>query len=327
MTKLLMNEPQNIINEMLEGMIFSNPEISLDIDERVIFRTQKENKVGLVSAGGSGHEPAHAGFVGEGMLDAAVAGNVFSSPSPMQMLSGIRHANSGKGVLMILKNYSGDLMNFRLAKQMAEAEGIVVDSVVVKDDVAVPDSTYSTGRRGIAGTILVHKIAGAAAKKGYPLEKVKEVAQKTIDSVRSMGMSMSACTIPGLENPGFTVGEGIEIGMGIHGEPGVEKTSLKTSSEIAKILFGRIMDDYDYSGKEVAVLVNGLGATPLMELYVFANDISRLLDESEIKPTLVLVGNYMTSLNMAGCSLSILEVDDELRELLKTPCKTLGLNL
>lgn len=322
-----MNEPQNIINEMLEGMIFSNPEISLDIDERVIFRTQKENKVGLVSAGGSGHEPAHAGFVGEGMLDAAVAGNVFSSPSPMQMLSGIRHANSGKGVLMILKNYSGDLMNFRLAKQMAEAEGIVVDSVVVKDDVAVPDSTYSTGRRGIAGTILVHKIAGAAAKKGYPLEKVKEVAQKTIDSVRSMGMSMSACTIPGLENPGFTVGEGIEIGMGIHGEPGVEKTSLKTSSEIAKILFGRIMDDYDYSGKEVAVLVNGLGATPLMELYVFANDISRLLDESEIKPTLVLVGNYMTSLNMAGCSLSILEVDDELRELLKTPCKTLGLNL
>ncbi|MCG4529032.1 dihydroxyacetone kinase subunit DhaK [Intestinimonas massiliensis] len=327
MTKLLMNEPQNIINEMLEGMIFSNPEISLDIDERVIFRTQKENKVGLVSAGGSGHEPAHAGFVGEGMLDAAVAGNVFSSPSPMQMLSGIRHANSGKGVLMILKNYSGDLMNFRLAKQMAEAEGIVVDSVIVKDDVAVPDSTYSTGRRGIAGTILVHKIAGAAAKKGYSLEKVKEVAQKTIDSVRSMGMSMSACTIPGLENPGFSVGEGIEIGMGIHGEPGVEKTSLKTSSEIAKILFGRIMDDYDYSGKEVAVLVNGLGATPLMELYVFANDISRLLDESEIKPTLVLVGNYMTSLNMAGCSLSILEVDDELRELLKTPCKTLGLNL
>lgn len=322
-----MNEPQNIINEMLEGMIFSNPEISLDIDERVIFRTQKENKVGLVSAGGSGHEPAHAGFVGEGMLDAAVAGNVFSSPSPMQMLSGIRHANSGKGVLMILKNYSGDLMNFRLAKQMAEAEGIVVDSVIVKDDVAVPDSTYSTGRRGIAGTILVHKIAGAAAKKGYSLEKVKEVAQKTIDSVRSMGMSMSACTIPGLENPGFSVGEGIEIGMGIHGEPGVEKTSLKTSSEIAKILFGRIMDDYDYSGKEVAVLVNGLGATPLMELYVFANDISRLLDESEIKPTLVLVGNYMTSLNMAGCSLSILEVDDELRELLKTPCKTLGLNL
>ena len=327
MTKLLMNEPQNIINEMLEGMIFSNPEISLDIDERVIFRTQKENKVGLVSAGGSGHEPAHAGFVGEGMLDAAVAGNVFSSPSPMQMLSGIRHANSGKGVLMILKNYSGDLMNFRLAKQMAEAEGIVVDSVIVKDDVAVPDSTYSTVRRGIAGTILVHKIAGAAAKKGYSLEKVKEVAQKTIDSVRSMGMSMSACTIPGLENPGFSVGEGIEIGMGIHGEPGVEKTSLKTSSEIAKILFGRIMDDYDYSGKEVAVLVNGLGATPLMELYVFANDISRLLDESEIKPTLVLVGNYMTSLNMAGCSLSILEVDDELRELLKTPCKTLGLNL
>ena len=327
MTKLLMNEPQNIINEMLEGMIFSNPEISLDIDERVIFRTQKENKVGLVSAGGSGHEPAHAGFVGEGMLDAAVAGNVFSSPSPMQMLSGIRHANSGKGVLMILKNYSGDLMNFRLAKQMAEAEGIVVDSVIVKDDVAVPDSTYSTGRRGIAGTILVHKIAGAAAKKGYSLEKVKEVAQKTIDSVRSRGMSMSACTIPGLENPGFSVGEGIEIGMGIHGEPGVEKTSLKTSSEIAKILFGRIMDDYDYSGKEVAVLVNGLGATPLMELYVFANDISRLLDESEIKPTLVLVGNYMTSLNMAGCSLSILEVDDELRELLKTPCKTLGLNL
>ena len=173
----------------------------------------------------------------------------------------------------------------------------------------------------------MHKIAGSAAKKGYSLEKVKELAQKTIDSVRSMGMSMSACTIPGLENPGFSVGEGIEIGMGIHGEPGVEKTSLKTSSEIAKILFGRIMDDYDYSGKEVAVLVNGLGATPLMELYVFANDISRLLDESEIKPTLVLVGNYMTSLNMAGCSLSILEVDDELRELLKTPCKTLGLNL
>ena len=321
--KKIMNQPGTIVEEMLQGLALSDPGLVCFPDKRVIARKEKPEKVGLVTAGGSGHEPAHAGYVGMGMLDAAVAGNVFASPSPDQMLKGIEEANAGKGVLMILKNYTGDQMNFSMAKELAEMDGITVDSVVVKDDVAVPDSTYSAGRRGIAGTVLVHKIAGAKAQQGADLEQVKQTAQKAIASLRTMGMSMTACTLPGLEKPGFTLGENeIEIGMGIHGEPGIEKTEPKTSREIAEILLDKILSDYDYSEAETAMLVNGLGGTPLMELYVLAKDAVEVLKEKGISPSRVYVGNYMTSLDMAGCSISLLKLDEELTGLLEAPCDT-----
>lgn len=323
--KKIMNKPGDIIEEMLKGLVLCDPQLKCFPGQRVVTKAVKEDKVGLVSGGGSGHEPAHAGYVGKGMLDAAVAGNVFASPSPTQMLKGIQEANSGKGVLMILKNYTGDLMNFSMAKELAEMEDIVVDSVVVKDDVAVPDSTYSAGKRGIAGTVFVHKIAGAKAAQGATLEEVKQAAEKAIEHVRTMGMSMSACTLPGLDKPGFTLGDDeIEFGMGIHGEPGIEKSSMKTSKEIAEILLDRIFADYDFIGTEVAMLVNGLGGTPLMELYVLANDAKELLNKKGVSLARVYVGNYMTSLEMSGCSISLLKLDKELKSLLDYPCDTLG---
>lgn len=326
--KKIMNKAENIVAEMIQGMAFSNPQLSCFPEERVIARREKREKVGLVSGGGSGHEPAHAGFVGTGMLDAAVAGNIFASPSPDQMLKGIQEANSGKGVLFILKNYTGDLMNFSMAKEFAEMEGIEVDSVVVKDDVAVPDSTYSAGRRGIAGTVLVHKVAGAMAERGASLAEVKRVAEKAISRVRTMGLSMSACVLPGLDKPGFEVGDNeIEIGMGIHGEPGIQKSEPKPAAELAKVLMDHIQSDYDFSGKEVALLVNGLGGTPLIELYVLASEMERQLNERNITAAKVLVGNYMTSLEMAGCSITLMDLDDELKELINAPCSTPGLTI
>ena len=326
--KKLMNRAEDIITEMIHGMGFAHPQLSCFPEERVVARKHKAEKVGLVAAGGSGHEPAHAGFVGKGMLDAAVAGNVFASPSPAQMLKGITEANAGKGVLFILKNYTGDLMNYSMAKNMAEANGIVLDSVVVKDDVAVPDSTYSAGRRGIAGTVLVHKIAGAMAEKGECLDEVKRVAEKAISRVRTMGMSMSACILPGLNKPGFVVDEGeIEIGMGIHGEPGIAKTAATTSKELSGILLDYLLRDYDFAGKKTALMINGMGGTTLMELYVLAADLEKRLEQNNIRADKVLVGNYMTSLEMLGCSITLMDLDDELGELLNTPCDTPGLRI
>jgi len=266
--------------------------------------------------------------VGKGMLDAAVSGNVFSSPSPDRIGEAINQMNSGKGVLLIIKNYSGDIMNFGLASDLAEAEDIEVESVVVKDDVAVPDSTYSTGRRGIAGTVFVHKIAGAKAELGGSLQEVKAAAEKAISNIRSMGMAMSPCTLPAVGKPGFVLGdEEIEIGMGIHGEPGVERTRVKTAKETAEILLGKILEDYDYTGSEVAVLVNGLGGTPLMELYILNMEIQKLLEEKKIRAYKTLVGNYMTALDMTGCSLTLMKLDDELKELLDAPCNTPALDI
>jgi dihydroxyacetone kinase-like protein len=294
----------------------------------VIARRKKKQKVGLVSGGGSGHEPAHAGYVGTGMLDAAVAGNVFASPGPDRILKGIQASNSGRGVLLIIKNYSGDIMNFEFAKELAEAEDIEIDSVVVKDDVAVPDSTYSTGRRGIAGTVFVHKIAGAKAEQGASLAEVKEAAQKTALSIRSIGMSMSACTLPGAGKPGFVLDDDeIEIGMGIHGEPGVQKTRVMTASKLSGVLTGKIFDDDDYGGAEVAVMINGLGATPLMELYILNNEVEKILSAKGIKIHRTLIGNFMTSLDMMGCSLTLLKLNSELKELLDYPCDTPALKI
>lgn len=254
---------------------------------------------------------------------AAVSGNVFASPSPDRVLEGIRLANTGKGVLLVIKNYSGDIMNFSMAQELAEMEDIPVRAVVVRDDVAVQDSTFSTGRRGIAGTVFVHKCAGAKAVVGGDLDEVATVAQKVADNVRSMGFAMSPCVLPGVGKPGFTLGDDeIEVGMGIHGEPGVERTNMKSAKEIAKILVDKILADYDFTDSEVALMVNGLGGSPLMELYIIENDVRNYLDEKGIKVYRTYVGNFMTSLEMMGCSVSLLKLDDELKTLLDAPCST-----
>ena len=323
--KKIINNPNDVVKEMLQGMAKSDPSIRYIADSDIIVRSQKADKVGILTGGGSGHEPAHAGYVGYGMLDAAVAGNVFASPGCDAVERGIHEVDSGKGVLMIIKNYSGDIMNFQMAKELAELDGIDVDYVIVKDDVAVPDSTYSAGRRGIAGTVFVHKIAGAKAEAGASLPEVKAVAQKVVDNVRSMGMSMASCVLPGVGKAGFTLGEDeIEIGMGIHNEPGVARTNVKRADELAQILLRHVMDDFDYSNSEVAVMVNGLGGTPLMGLYILFNEVEKILSQNNIRIYRSFIGNYMTSLEMPGCSVSLLKLDDELKELLDAPCSTSG---
>ena len=321
--KKIINDPNNVVGDMLKGMQISNPNIIYNSEKDVIARKIKSNKVGLVSGGGSGHEPAHAGYVGYGMLDAAVCGNVFASPSPDQILEGIHLADSGNGVLMIVKNYAGDIMNFEIAQELAGMEDIQVDHVVVKDDVSVKDSEDSTGRRGIAGTVFVHKIAGAKAETGASLEEVKRVANKVIENVRSFGVSLSPCIIPAVGKPGFHIGEDeMEVGMGIHGEAGIETTSLKPSKDIAKLIVEKILADKDFGDSEVAVMINGMGATPLMELYILAGDVNDVLIDKELHPVKYYVGNYMTSIEMAGASCTILKLDDELKELLLSPCDT-----
>lgn len=322
--KKIINDPERVVSEMLAGIEISDSSLKYIPGFEVIARREpNKEKVAIISGGGSGHEPAHAGYVGRGMLDAAVAGNVFASPSPDRILEAIHQVGGDKGVLMVIKNYSGDIMNFSMAAELAEMEGYKVMSVVTRDDVAVPESTYSTGRRGIAGTVFVHKIAGAAAEAGRSLEEVRDVAQKVIDNTRSMGMAMSPCILPGVGKPGFVLADDeIEVGMGIHGEPGVERTSVKTSKELAEILCGHILADMDFSGSDCAVMVNGLGGTPLMELYILTNDVNALLREKRINPVRWYVGNYMTSLEMSGCSVSLLGLDDEMKAYLDAPAHT-----
>lgn len=329
--KKVINDPNQVVEEMLHGLAMANPEVMHSEGMGVISRKTKTVKVGLLSGGGSGHEPAHAGYVGKGMLDAAVSGNVFSSPDPMRILEGIRQANGGKGVLMVIKNYSGDCMNFKMAKSMAEFEGITVDYVIVKDDVAIPDDESSTGRRGIAGTVFVHKIAGAKAEAGASLEEVKAVAEKTIKNVRTMGVSFSGCTIPAAGKPGFVLGDNeMEVGMGIHGERSYKTSEIKTSKEIAKILADHIIEDYakcgiDVKSGEFAVMVNGLGSTPLMELYILNGDVQAYLAEQGISVCRTFVGNYMTALEMTGVSVTLLKVDEEMKELLNAPSEAPGM--
>lgn len=323
--KKIINDPNQVVSDMLAGMAAVNPEVCYDREGEVIYRRKKAEKVGIVSGGGSGHEPAHAGYVGMGMLDAAVAGNVFASPDPARILNGIEHADSGRGVLLVIKNYSGDIMNFEMAADLAADMDIPVRSVVVRDDVAVKESTYSTGRRGIAGTVFVHKIAGARAEAGGTLEEVAELAQRTADNVRSFGVSLSSCILPAVGAPGFAIGEGqMELGMGIHGEPGIEQTAMKQASEIAEIMVEKITADLDYSGAETAVIINGLGGTPLMELYILAGEIDQKLRAKNITPVKYLTGNFMTSLEMAGASMSMLRLDDEMKQYLTAPCDTMA---
>ena len=327
--KKIINNASDVVSECLKGLARANPQLCYTEQLEVIScKSKTPNKVGVVSGGGSGHEPAHAGYVGKGMLDAAVAGNMFSSPSPDRIIKGIQEADSGAGVLLVIKNYSGDIMNFDMAREMAEMDGIRVESVVVRDDVAVPDSTYSTGRRGIAGTVFVHKIAGAKAETGASLDEVKAAAEKAIANIRSMGMAMTPCTLPAVGKPGFELADDeIEIGMGIHGEPGVERTKVLSARETAQILLDKILDDYDVTGSEVALMVNGLGGTPLMELYILNNDVQDILAQKGIKIYKTFVGNYMTAIEMAGCSLTLMKLDEELKELLDAPCSTTALTL
>lgn len=324
--KKIINNPDNVVEEMLNGMVASHPEYleRLEGFDVVTRKNKKSDKVTLVSGGGSGHEPAHGGFVGKGMLDAAVAGAVFTSPTPDQVYEAIKAVDNGKGVLLVIKNYSGDVMNFDMAAEMAEADGIKVEKVVTNDDVAVENSTWTIGRRGIAGTIFVHKIAGAKAEAGSSLEDVKAVAEKVIANSRSMGMALSPCTVPAAGKPSFTLAEDeMEIGMGIHGEPGTHRESITTADEITQQLLDKIFaEDIYHSGDEVAVLINGLGATPLMELYVVSGKVQKVLQEKGIKTVKTYVGNYMTSLEMAGCSISLLKLDSELKELLAAPADT-----
>ena len=289
----------------------------------VVRANRKEGKVALISGGGSGHEPAHGGYVGEGMLDAAVSGAVFTSPTPDQIYEGIKAVATDQGVLMVIKNYTGDVMNFEMAGEMAQMEGIKVAQVVVNDDVAVKDSLYTVGRRGVAGTVFVHKIAGAKAETGASLEEVQAVAQKVIDNVRTMGMAIRPCTVPAAGQPGFELNDDeMEVGIGIHGEPGTHREPLKKADEIVDLLLEKILADLDYSGKEVAVMINGSGATPLMELFIVNNRVSDVLAEKGVKVYKTLVGEYMTSIEMEGFSISLLRLDDELKELLDAKADT-----
>lgn len=328
--KKFINQVENVEQEMLQGIAKAHPQHLKKLpDFNVLVRSEKkEGKVALVSGGGSGHEPAHGGFVGKGMLDAAVAGAVFTSPTPDQVEGAIRAVATDAGVLLIIKNYTGDVMNFEMAAEMAECDGIKCMNVVTNDDVAVQDSLYTTGRRGVAGTIFVHKIAGAKAEQGASLEEVHAVAQKVIDNVRTMGTAITPCTVPAAGKPGFEIGEDeMEVGIGIHGEPGTHREKLATANEIVDHMLGKILADIDYSGHEVAVLVNGSGATPLMELYIINNRVSDVLAEKGIKVYKTMVGNYMTSLEMAGFSISLLRLDDELKALLDEPADTPALKV
>ncbi|GAA0070741.1 dihydroxyacetone kinase subunit DhaK [Clostridium sardiniense] len=319
--KKLINNPDNVLEDMLQGMLYAHGDYLKRVDGfDVLVRknSKSEGKVALVSGGGSGHEPAHAGYVGEGMLDAAVCGAVFTSPTPDQVYEAIKAVDNGSGVLLIIKNYTGDIMNFEMAQDMADMEGINVKAVVVNDDVAVEDSLYTAGRRGIAGTVFVHKIAGAKAEEGASLEEVKNVAEKVINNVRSMGMALTSCIVPAAGKANFTLAEDeIEIGMGIHGEPGTHREKISTADNIAEQLVNKILNDITIeNGDEVAVMVNGLSGTPLMELYIVNKKVQEILEEKGIKVHKTFVGEYMTSLEMAGCSVSILKLDDELKGLL-----------
>ena len=328
--KKIINNPTDVVSEALMGMQAAYPDKLVYTPKmEVISRKEKKtDKVAVISGGGAGHEPLHAGFVGKGMLDAAISGNVFSSPSPDRIGSAIEQVSCGKGVLMVIKNYSGDIMNFGLSADLAEMDDIEVAQVIVKDDVAGPDREEGTGRRGIAGTVFVHKIAGAKAEQGASLAEVKEAAEKAIRNIRTMGVAMTPCILPAVGKPGFQIADDeIEIGMGIHGEKGIETTKIKTAKEIAEILVGRILDDYDYSNSEVAVLVNGLGGTPLMELYILNMEVQKLLEEKGIKAYRTFVGNYCTAIDMTGASVTLMKLDDELKELLDAPCDTPALKI
>lgn len=329
--KKLINEPGAVVDEMLDGMVAAHPELRRLDGTNVLVRDDApaEGKVAVVSGGGSGHEPTHAGYLGEGMLDGAAAGEGFTSPTADQLNEMIQATDAGEGVLCVVKNYEGDVMNFDTAAEMAGMEGVDVEQVVVNDDVAVEDSLYTSGRRGVAGTIFVHKCAGAKAAAGGDLDEVTAVAEKVVDNVRTMGMALTSCVTPEKGEPTFDLGEDeIELGIGIHGEPGTERADVMSADEITEHLTENVLDDLDLGeGEEVVTMVNGMGGTPLSELYIVNRKLQSILDDRGVETWDAWVGDYMTSLDMMGCSVSVLRVDDELKELLGAPAETPGLTV
>lgn len=328
--KKLINAVENVVREQLQGMAVAHPELVVKIDPHYVYRKEiPSGKVALVSGGGSGHEPMHGGFVGYGMLDGACPGEVFTSPTPDQMYECAKAVDRGAGVLFIVKNYTGDVMNFETAAELCHAEGIKVQSILIDDDVAVKDSLYTVGRRGVAGTIFVHKIAGAAAEEGRDLAGVKAVAEKVIANVRSLGFAFTSCTVPAKGSPTFKIADDeIEFGVGIHGEPGIAREKMQTAGELAYRMVEAIAADLPYvAGNEVALMVNGLGNTPLQELYLLNNSVTQELEARELKIYRTFVGNYMTSIDMAGASVTLLKLDDELKALLDAPADTPALKV
>ena len=320
--KKLINAPADVLAESLVGVEAAHPEIRVDHENKVIFRgdSPRPGKVGLVSGGGSGHEPLHGGFVGLGMLDAAACGEVFTSPVPDQILAATKGVDAGAGVLHIVKNYTGDVMNFEMATEMADVEVI---TVVTDDDVAVQDSLYTVGRRGVGVTVLVEKIAGAAAESGRSLAEVSDVARRVNAAGRSMGLALTSCTVPAAGKPTFDLPDDqIEVGIGIHGEPGRTRVPLTSAAEMAQMLVDPILDDLEFSGGDVLAFVNGMGSTPLIELYLMYGEVERRLAKAGITVSRSLVGNYITSLDMAGCSVTLLKLDDEMIRLWDAPVRT-----
>lgn len=327
--KKVINESKNILNEMIGGMVKAFPQKIEQLNDLpvILRKNKKRDKVALVSGGGSGHEPSHAGFVGFGMLDAAVAGEIFSSPSADKIYEAIKAVNSGSGVLLIIKNYSGDIMNFEMAAEMAELENIEVKKVIVDDDIAVENSTYTVGRRGIAGTIFVHKILGAAAEKGYSLNELEVLGKKVVENLKTMGIALEPCTNLTTGMKSFDLAEDeVEIGLGIHGEPGTHREKKQTADEYVNKLMNKILIESKINNEKVAVLVNGLGSTTLIELFIVNNRVSDILVEKKIEVFETMVGNYMTSIDMSGFSITILKLDSELELLLNYESDTMALS-
>ncbi|WP_030737001.1 dihydroxyacetone kinase subunit DhaK [Streptomyces sp. NRRL S-31] len=322
--RMLINVPETVVADALRGLAAAYPDLNVDVENRVIVRRDAPvaGQVALVSGGGSGHEPLHGGFVGPGMLAAACPGEVFTSPVPDQMARAAAAVDSGSGVLFVVKNYTGDVLNFDMAAELAEDEGIQVAKVLVNDDVAVTDSLYTAGRRGTGATLFVEKIAGAAAAEGQPLERVEAVGRRVNENSRSFGVALSACTTPAKGSPTFDLPEGeLELGIGIHGEPGRERRPMMTSGEIADYAVDVVLEDMP-PRSPVLVLVNGMGATPLLELYGFNAEVQRVLRERGVAVARTLVGNYVTSLDMAGASVTLCQADEELLRLWDAPVRT-----
>ncbi|EIC81656.1 Dihydroxyacetone kinase family protein [Streptococcus salivarius PS4] len=327
--KKIINNPENVVTEMLDGLAYVHHDLVHRVDgfDIIARNEQAPGQVGLISGGGSGHEPAHAGFVGDGMLSAAIAGAVFTSPTPDQILEAIKEADQGAGVFMVVKNYSGDIMNFEMAQELAEMEGIEVASVVVDDDIAVENSLYTQGRRGVAGTIFVHKILGHVAREGKSLAEIKALADKIVPNIHTIGLALSGATVPEVGKPGFVLAEDeIEYGIGIHGEPGYRKESMQPSRLLAEELTGKLIEAFEAkTGERYALLINGMGATPLMEQYIFANDVASLLGAAGLDVVYRKLGNYMTSIDMAGLSLTLMKIEDEAwLTALESPVKTIA---
>jgi phosphoenolpyruvate---glycerone phosphotransferase subunit DhaK len=324
--KKLINSPDTVVDEALAGLAAAHADLlRLDRPNIVVRRdAPRPGKAGLVAGGGSGHEPMQVGYVGVGGLDAACPGNVFTSPVPDQILAATKAVSSGAGVLHVVLNYTGDIMNFEIGAELAEAEGIAVRTVVIADDVAVEDSTFTAGRRGVGGVVLADKITGAMAEAGASIDEIVRVCRKVQDNVRTMGMALSSCTVPAAGRPTFEIGDDeMEIGMGVHGEPGRRRMKIATADDVVEMLALPVIEDLPFrAGDRVLAFVNGFGATPLIELYVMYHSLARLLDGRGIAISRNLVGNYITSLEMAGCSITLLRLDDELVRLWDAPVHT-----